>query len=248
MGPLISKPLVRSHTPTLKSLPGSQHINMEDMKNYLNKSKQDIIHFLNKACDDHHSSEYKELYNNLLKTFVDSDKNKDGTVDFAGFNHLVETSALTPRAYGFAPKDEDTYANSAERDAARMKMFKAMDKDNSSTITFNEFLNYTITHITKKLKTVSAHPNIETNDKAKFQENMRKALWGGNDATANIGAFTVMVDKAVYPARKLGLFKAEMNDEEMEKVFKKISSNGCLVSWDEFLGYALTKLFKNYTY
>jgi len=241
---------------------------MEDMKNYLNKSKQDIIHFLNKACDDHHSSEYKELYNNLLKTFVDSDKTKDGTVDFAGFNHLVETSALTPRAYGFAPKDEDTYANSAERDAARMKMFKAMDKDNSSTITFNEFLNYTITHITKKLKTVSAHPNIETNDKAKFQENMRKALWGGNDehtdlywyllqiftenanndATANIGAFTVMVDKAVYPARKLGLFKAEMNDEEMEKVFKKISSNGCLVSWDEFLGYALTKLFKNYTY
>merc|ERR1712156_1411348 len=217
-----------------------------------------IIHFLNKACDDHHSSEYKELYNNLLKTFVDSDKTKDGTVDFAGFNHLVETSALTPRAYGFAPKDEDTYANSAERDAARMKMFKAMDKDNSSTITFN----------TKKLKTVSAHPNIETNDKAKFQENMRKALWGGNDehtdlywyllqiftenanndATANIGAFTVMVDKAVYPARKLGLFKAEMNDEEMEKVIKKISSNGCLVSRDEFLGYALTKLFKNYTY
>merc|ERR1712080_555152 len=230
----------------------------------INKSKENIIHFLKKASTDRKSNEYAELVSCLLKMFVDSDINMDGAIEVEEFSGLVDTAAFTPRKYGYAPSDEQMYNTEEAKLEARKKMFEAMDKDGDGSIQFNEFLNYTITHIAKKSTALVAHPNIETNDKDKFMDNIKKAVTPGtpehkdfywycleifmenatNDATANVGAFTVMVQQAIEPAKKLGVFTAELTDEKMEKIFKKIASKGVLIAWDEFLNYCVSDLFK----
>ena len=72
-------------------------------RNYINKTKEDIIYFLKQAVSDRSSPEYTELISNLVKMFVDSDVNKDGTVDRSEFSFLIDSAAFTPRMFGFAP-------------------------------------------------------------------------------------------------------------------------------------------------
>lgn len=236
------------------------------VRNYINKSKEDILYFLKKATADHHSPEYAELYSNLLKMFVDCDLNKNGLVAKAQFSELVDTAAETPRRYGFAPASGDMFASKQEMEASRSILFDTMDFDSSGTITFDEFLKYALTHITCKAAPLDAHPNIETNNKTLYTSNMQLALqkdneqytdlyWYllqiflshcGKDFCATKGEFTVMVSKVVLPARRLGLFNAEMKHSIMSKIYQKII-NGEKMNFNEFLGYCLRQLLANNT-
>merc|ERR1712038_77173 len=183
-------------SPNVLALQSTQHQldKMPAVRNYINKSKEDILQFLKKASADRYSPEYAELFNNLLKMFVDCDLNKNGLVSKAQFSDLVDTAAETPRRYGFAPSSADMFKNKAEETASRFLLNVFLDKC-------------------------------------------------GSDFCADITQFTVMVDKATTPARRLGIFAATLKPEVMQKVYKKIILFDTM-NFNEFLGYMVDHVFK----
>jgi hypothetical protein len=231
------------------------------VRNYINKSKEDILFFLKKATADRNSHEYAELFGNLLKMFVDCDKSKNGLVDKQQFSELVETAAATPRLYGFAPSSADMFKNKAEMEASRDALFEGMNEKGDGKITFDQFLTYTLTHIACKAAPLEAHPNIETNNKTLYWNNMQLALQKGNaeytdlywnllqiflshcgeDFCAGVDEFTCMVEKVVKPARRVGVFAADLSPEKMAKVYKKLV-RADRMNFNEFLGYCVNHL------
>merc|ERR1712168_1393221 len=129
--------------------------------NTLNKSKEDFIWFVKKAVSDKKSYSYTELYHCLLKMFVDADTNNDGLVSKESFSKLVDAAGALPRAYGFAPQDNELYKNEKEKEDARKKMFDSMDKKATGVITFDEWLAYCLEHILAKTATMDPHPIID---------------------------------------------------------------------------------------
>ena len=129
--------------------------------NTFNKSKEDFIWFVKKAVQDEKSYSHSELYHSLLKLFVDADTNKDGLVSKASFSKLIDAAATMPRAYGYAPADEELYKTDAEKDAARQKMFDSMDLKSTGVITFDEWLKFCREHIAAKTATMDPHPIID---------------------------------------------------------------------------------------
>merc|ERR1711973_547230 len=115
--------------------------------NTFNKSKEDFIWFVKKAVQDQKSYSHSELYHSLLKLFVDADTNKDGLFSKASFSKLIDAAATMPRAYGYAPADEELYKTDAEKDTARQKMFDSMDLKSTGVITFDEWLKFCREHI-----------------------------------------------------------------------------------------------------
>lgn len=236
---------------------------MPAVRNYINKSKEDILHFLKNATGDRQSAEYAELFNNLLKIFVDCDLKKSGMVAKAQFSELVDTAAATPRMFGFAPSSKDMFASKEEEIASRNALFDSMDFSGDGLITFDEFLKYTVTHIAGKAAALDCHPNIEIKDKALYISNITTALQKGNpeytdlywyllqvfldncgkDFCAGVAELAVMVDKATIPARRLGVFTAELTPDAMLKVFKQIV-RGERMNFNEFLAYMLDQVLK----
>ena len=129
--------------------------------NTFNKSKEDFIWFVKKAVQDQKSYSHSELYHSLLKLFVDADTNKDGLVSKASFSKLIDAAATMPRAYGYAPADEELYKTDAEKDTARQKMFDSMDLKSTGVITFDEWLKFCREHIAAKTATMDPHPIID---------------------------------------------------------------------------------------
>lgn len=113
-----------------------------------------FIDFCGKATSDKKSTEYKELYTFLFNSFVKADEQKKGVITLKQFDDLVEITAAVPRSLGLAPKTADMFENREERIAARRKLFDGMDADGGGTISFDEFLQYTITHIAGKVASV----------------------------------------------------------------------------------------------
>lgn len=68
------------------------------------------------------------------------------------FDHHVELSANAPRVLGLAPKSADMFKTDAERIEACTEQFVSMDENGDGTITFDEFLNFTIDHIAGKVQ------------------------------------------------------------------------------------------------
>merc|ERR1712014_39010 len=98
------------------------------------------------------SREHTELYQFLFNNFVKADKEAKGAVTAEQFDYLVELSADAPRSLGLAPKSTDMFKSDAERLASRKRLFQGMDKDGGGTITFDEYLDYTIKHIAEKVQ------------------------------------------------------------------------------------------------
>mmetsp|Transcript_73140 Transcript_73140/g.202847 ORF Transcript_73140/g.202847 Transcript_73140/m.202847 type:complete len:283 (+) Transcript_73140:106-954(+) len=115
-------------------------------------TKEHFKNFVVEACRSRKNPEYKELYELLLNTFVQADKDGDGLVNVHEFDRMVEIAGAAPRKFGFAPSTKKMFKSVEERVAARTKMFKSMDEDNSGTISFEEWLNFTYKHICEKAK------------------------------------------------------------------------------------------------
>jgi len=202
----------------------------ETLANTFNKSEDDFIWFCKKATRDHKSDAYVELFHTLLKMFVDADSNKDGLVSRENFCRLIDTAAAIPRLYGYAPLDSDLYKTTEEKDAARKRMFDAMDTKHSGVITFDEWLKFTLEHIAAKAATLDPHPILDHGTEAEFLEFIKKGITPGTpehnelywylleiflehdtnkDGNVTLPHFSKMVDRAFELPMKLGLFPSD---------------------------------------
>merc|ERR1719277_375134 len=114
-------------------------------------SREEFIAFSRKATSDLSSPEYAKLYQFLLDCFRSADNDYDGKVDVEEFDMMVELAAKDVRRLGLAPTHKQMYKSLAERVAARKKLFQAMDADKSGFIGFEEWLQYSVKHITEKV-------------------------------------------------------------------------------------------------
>jgi len=221
-----------------------------------NKSKDDFIWFVKKAVTNKKSTAYAELFQTLLKMFVDADTNKDGLVSKAMFSDLIDAAASLPRLYGYAPKDEDLYKTKEEKEAARTKMFEAMDTKATGVITFDEWLTFNLEHIKGKVAGLDAHPILDHGNKTEFTTFCKKAVVVGTpeytemywyllemfiehdtnmDGNVTLGHFVEMVDAALHLPVKLELLPItllefggdkEKKMTEREAMFKTYNTRG----------------------
>lgn len=127
-----------------------------DFENLPASGKGNFVRFLRIAVSDKTSVEYQELYQFLFKNFVLADTDQKGSVNFDQFDRLVELSALAPRSLGLAPPSEEMFRSDGERRASRKKLFNSMDSDFGGTISFDEYLKYTVDHIQQKVMSAQA--------------------------------------------------------------------------------------------
>jgi hypothetical protein len=134
-----------------------KHIGVKEksIKDYLSGNstdvtKEEFLDFLKKAVHKG-SSEYKQLYFFLLKCFQEGDHNMTGSVDLVAFDKMVEAAAKSPRTLGLAPMTKDIFPTDAIRLAKRSELFNAIDTEHKGVITFNQWLEYAIPHITQKI-------------------------------------------------------------------------------------------------
>ena len=113
-------------------------------------SKEEFIAFIKKAVNKG-TPEYRELYYFLLKCFVDADQDRDGAVKPEEFDAMIEIAADAPRRFGLAPSSSAMFKSDAARLAKRKEYFNSMDVNKDGTISFDEWLNYAVTHIVGKV-------------------------------------------------------------------------------------------------
>merc|ERR1712083_256057 len=85
---------------------------------------------------------------------------------------MVELAAKDVRRLGLAPTHKQTYKNSEDRRLARKKLFDQVDAEKSGFIRFEQWLDYTLKHITGKVATTSSHGDI-ANMKGSKEEFLR---------------------------------------------------------------------------
>jgi len=136
-----------------------------DFANLEASGKSNFLRFLKAAVGDKNCAEYQQLYQFLLKNFVIADTDQKGRVTFEQFDKLVELSANAPRSLGLAPPTEDMFKSSSERRAARKKLFDSMDADKGGSISFDEYLKYTVGHIAEKVTSKDAAEPVFTTPK-----------------------------------------------------------------------------------
>merc|ERR1711970_551624 len=191
-----------------------------------NKSKEDFIWFIKRAVKDKKSDAYAELYNCLIKMFVDADTNKDGLVSRGSFSKLIDMAASIPRMYGYAPSDSELYKTEEEKEQARQKMFDSMDLKATGVITVDEWLKFCIEHIIAKAATLAAHPIIDHGNLEEFKAFVKAALVIGSpentemywfllelftesdrdrDGIVMLSEFPGMLDQALATPKKLGM-------------------------------------------
>merc|ERR1712040_8814 len=166
----------KSSIPIKPSCPTSNMSSGITAVNTFNKFKEDFIWFVKKAVQDKKSYSHSELYHSLLKLFVDADTNKDGLVSKASFSKLIDAAATMPRAYGYAPADEELYKTDAEKDAARQKMSDSMDLKATGVITFDEWLKFCREHIAAKTATMDPHPIIDQGSVDEYKKFIQTAI------------------------------------------------------------------------
>merc|ERR1712130_1086766 len=109
------------------------------MGTYSDKSENKISYarFIKAAAGSTSSPEYRILYNFLLKCFTDADRDFNGRIDVSEFDNLIEVASAAPR----------------------QKMFAAMDKEKSGSLTFDIWLGYCYDHIRHKAATLEINPD-----------------------------------------------------------------------------------------
>jgi len=112
------------------------------------------------AISDSNSVEGRELYGYLAVSFGDADADKDGWINKAEFDFLLEKVAGLPRRYGMAPSWQQEYGNEAARIAARNRIFDAIDGSAGYSprgkLAMGQFISWCNGHIFSKVKTIDA--------------------------------------------------------------------------------------------
>eukprot|EP00494_Astrolonche_serrata_P005275 UN05291 len=226
----------------------------------------EFVSRLKRAFEDPTGYCMKALYKELFGHFEAADHDRDGKVDFDQFEALIEASAKQVRRLGLAPPTSKMYKTPEERIAKRKKMFATMDTDDNGTITFDEYLQFTLTHIKGKIKFVEGS-KVES-VKTEYVQFLKRALNNRNgdenkvfyrqmfahfnaadkdyDGLVKFDDFDNLIEAAAAKVRRLGLAPptSEMykNDEERlasrKKVFAEMNVSGSgAITFDEFLKY-----------
>merc|ERR1711988_970698 len=235
--------------------------------NTFNKSKEDFIWSVKKAVQDQKSYSHSEMYHSLLKLFVDADTNKDGLVSKASFSKLIDAAATMPRAYGYAPADEDLYKTGDDKNTARQKMFDSMDLKSTGVITSDEWLKFCREHIAAKTATMDPHPIIDQGSVEEYKKFISAAIgnsssseavelyWymleifteqdGDKDGIVKLAEFPSMMNQVLVIPQKHGL--SVPAQDQFETLFKKYDprSDGRLTV-DEWMSLAKEEVFKKF--
>jgi len=99
-------------------------------------------------------NEKRELYGFLSECFLDADGDRDGRIGPDEFDFLIEKAAAIPRRFGLAPSWSEAYGNISNRMQARQQMFKAMNVDHTGKIGLEEWIRFSIAHITEKVRSM----------------------------------------------------------------------------------------------
>lgn len=110
------------------------------------------------AINNPGGEERKELYGFLCECFMDADNDRDGMIGFEDFDFLIEDAAALPRRFGLAPSWPEMYGDEAHRRQGRMQMFTQMDRHGRGLIGMEEWVAFTINHITEKVRGLQAKP------------------------------------------------------------------------------------------
>jgi len=113
-------------------------------------SAADFARFCAAATSSKVSPEYEQLYYHLLRCFSDADSSLNGRIDADEFDGLIDIAAAAPRKFGFAPQANDMFSSVDERKKARAKLFQSINTDGSGEISFQEFLQWAMGHISAK--------------------------------------------------------------------------------------------------
>jgi len=128
-------------------------------------NKEMFIKFVKAATASKDSAEYEELHYYLMACFVECDLDFDGLIREEDFDNVVERAASLPRKWGFAPTTLEMFKTEDERKAFRQKSFKEINKSGSGAIHFDEWLDWSYTHICAKAGTLDisqAQSKMET--------------------------------------------------------------------------------------
>merc|ERR1712198_314346 len=257
----------KSAIPTQSSYPTSTMSSSTTAVNTFNKSKEDFIWFVKKAVQGQKSHSHAEMYHSLLKLFVDADTNKDGLVSTASFSKLIDAAATLPRAYGYAPADEELYKTDAEKDAARQKMFDSMDLKSTGVITFDEWLKFCREHIAAKTATMDPHPIIDQGSIEEYKKFIQTAIDNSSSAEALELYWYMLEIFTDHDADKDGIIKmaefpsmmkeflttplkhslAVPADDQFEALFKKYDPrNDGRLTVDEWMSLAKEEVYKKF--
>jgi len=118
------------------------------------KEKDMFVKFIKNAAASKESPEYEELHYFLMQCFVECDLDFDGLIREVDFPNLVERAGALPRKWGFAPTSQEMMKNNQDFAAFRKKTFQDINKSKSGTIHFDEWLEWSYTHICEKAKSI----------------------------------------------------------------------------------------------
>jgi len=110
-----------------------------------------FVKFLVRATTMRSSKEYRQFYSHLLHCFTAADHRKVGAIDFEGFDSLIEVATGAPRKLGFAPAAINSGMSAEEHEKSRRMQFNDMDVTKSGSISFDEFLFWTLAHVRNKI-------------------------------------------------------------------------------------------------
>merc|ERR1712055_1208255 len=186
------------------------------------KSKEDFLWFVKTAIADKSSAAYGELFQKLLKIFVNADTNRDGLVSKASFLTLIT---------GFVPEGTTAFATDAEKTEACDKMFNMMDLKHSGVITFDEWLKFCLEHI----ETFLDHDSNKDGNVTEyaFSTMVDKIL------TVPLKLKLVKTDEKFFGENLAK--KPEIRKEQFVKY--NIRGDGKM-SFDEFLSFCMDNIFK----
>merc|ERR1711973_757437 len=183
------------------------------------------------------------------------------------FNKLIDAAATMPRAYGYAPADEELYKTDAEKDAARQKMFDSMDLKSTGVITFDEWLKFCREHIAAKTATMEPHPIIDHGSVEEYKKFISAAIsnassseavelyWymleifteqdGDKDGIVKLAEFPSMMNQVLVIPQKHGL--SVPAQDQFEALFKKYDPrNDGRLTVDEWMSLAKEEVFKKF--
>merc|ERR1711953_777518 len=146
---------------------------------------------------------------------------------------MVEKAGAFPRSHGLAPSTNELFKTDEERIAGRRKHFEAMDADKSGYISFDEWLEFTYSHVCAKVRLIVSTKSFEhghslgTMSRDEFIAFSRKATSdlsspeyaklyqflldcfrsadNDYDGKVDVEEFDMMVELAAKDVRRLGL-------------------------------------------
>merc|ERR1712070_1172149 len=142
--------------------------------------KTEFKKFCKASVTNPSGSERKELYGFLSECFLDADGDRDGLISPEEFDFLVEKAASMPRRFGLAPSWIECYGGVPQRQQARTQMFQQMDRSKRGKIGMEEWVSFSIAHITEKVRgmdwTTMDFAHLDKTGPAPFVKFLEKAL------------------------------------------------------------------------